>query len=534
MSRNIFNKINTSGAPAATAINEAGGKAYGMSAEQAFAQLMMTGVFNNTFHVTGKAQLSEFLDLAKKLDPKFRHQAAIFAAENGGSRLAQYTAVAVSLATGDREGFDRAFTTVVKNVGAVREVVGIFRSGVLGRKSFGTRPKRLLKGVLENMSGEQIFRSSIGNDPSLGDIVKLLHPKPTTAEANAVFAREIEKPFDLNLLPAIVKQYDNFRTTKEGAVPQVDIRLLGNLELSDEQWAKLIPGFSWTTIRMNIRKWNEKGLFTKYPTLVAKVAAKLRDKELLSKVDPEPYQLMMTFMAIRNSGMPREIITSIEDALEYSLNSVDELGCKVVLCPDLSASTKSPLTGDRAGGTSDVRTVDVAALFTAALLRRNPDSLVLPFDDRVWDNLSLNPKDTVTTIANVLANAGGGGTKCQLPLEYLLDHKIKADLIIMFSDNESWMDSDGRGHGPCSSGSWYGGKPTDLMDTFLKYKKVNQNAKLVCVDLQPVTSMQTINRPDILNIGGFSDSVFKLIRQFVKGGFDGDLLVKQIKSIPLE
>ena len=41
--------------------------------------------------------------------------------------------------------------------------------------------------------------------------------------------------------------------------------------------------------------------------------------------------------------------------------------------------------------------------------------------------------------------------------------------------------------------------------------------ELVCIDLQPNTNSQAPERKDILNIGGFSDSVFDLIAAFAGG-----------------
>ena len=40
--------------------------------------------------------------------------------------------------------------------------------------------------------------------------------------------------------------------------------------------------------------------------------------------------------------------------------------------------------------------------------------------------------------------------------------------------------------------------------------------KLICIDLQPHTTIQAPERPDILNVGGFSDSVFEVIGSFLE------------------
>ena len=44
-----------------------------------------------------------------------------------------------------------------------------------------------------------------------------------------------------------------------------------------------------------------------------------------------------------------------------------------------------------------------------------------------------------------------------------------------------------------------------------------QGPKLVCIDLQPYTTVQAPERSDILNVGGFSDAVFSVVAAFLAG-----------------
>ena len=56
-------------------------------------------------------------------------------------------------------------------------------------------------------------------------------------------------------------------------------------------------------------------------------------------------------------------------------------------------------------------------------------------------------------------------------------------------------------------------------------------AKLVCIDLQPVATGQTVERNDVLHVGGFSDAVFDLIANFATEGFGAKRWVEKIASI---
>jgi 60 kDa SS-A/Ro ribonucleoprotein len=164
---------------------------------------------------------------------------------------------------------------------------------------------------------------------------------------------------------------------------------------------------------------------------------------------------------------------------------------------------KSVVTGARGSATSVVRCVDVAALVSAAIVRKNPTAEVLPFDTAVV-KLNLNPRDSVMTNAQKLAAVGGGGTACSVPLAALNRSKAIGELVLFVSDNESWADPQhGRG--------------TKMMREWNVFKQRNPNARLVCLDIQPYASTQAQEREDVLNIGGFSDAVFNIVAEFAAG-----------------
>jgi 60 kDa SS-A/Ro ribonucleoprotein len=182
---------------------------------------------------------------------------------------------------------------------------------------------------------------------------------------------------------------------------------------------------------------------------------------------------------------------------------------------DVSGSMQSPITGLRGkGSSSKVRCVDVAALFAAAILRRNPDSLVVPFDDKVH-RAEVSRGSKILELAERLARYGGGGTNCSLPLhEANRNHRKRAFAgCVLVSDNESWIGT-GR-HGS-----------TAVMTEWREFVK-NQcrlqggdfaGPKLVCIDLQPYATTQAPDRSDILNVGGFSDAMFTLVSAFLGEG----------------
>jgi len=257
----------------------------------------------------------------------------------------------------------------------------------------------------------------------------------------------------------------------------------------------------WQALRMNLNTLARKGAFG-VDGVADAVAARLSDREALGKVRPMPYQLMVAMGQV-DAGVPLKVQAALEEALELSLRGVPKVPGPVVVCADVSGSMHSPVTGYRKGASSKVRCIDVAALVAAAMLRHNRQARVLPFEDKVV-RLALEPHARIAVNAAKLAAVGGGGTNVSAPLAMLNAEKAAVDLVVIVSDNQSWVDATRNG-------------ATATMREWDTIARRNRGAKLVCVDVQPYGTTQASGRADILNVGGFSDAVFDTIARFASG-----------------
>jgi 60 kDa SS-A/Ro ribonucleoprotein len=114
--------------------------------------------------------------------------------------------------------------------------------------------------------------------------------------------------------------------------------------------------------------------------LVDYVASRLADADEIRRSRQFPYHFLAAYLNADES-VPQKIKAAMHQAAELACGNVPELPGPVVIGLDTSGSMASPVTGNRGqGATSKMRCVDVAALFAAAILRRNPDSVVIPFD----------------------------------------------------------------------------------------------------------------------------------------------------------
>ena len=516
----LFKTLKGALLPQATASNHEQAPAYALSAKHQLAQMAATGCLNQTFYADADAQLDAVTALAAKVDPVFVAQTAVYARQAGHMKDMPVLLAAL-LAVRDVALLGQVFGRVVNNGKTLRAFVQMLRSGALGRKSLGSRPKKLVQQWLLTASEKQLLNAAVGNTPSLADVVKMVHPKPAEAWRAAWFAWLIGKSHDEAALPPVTQAFERFkRSTAQGElaeVPDVPFQMLTALELQPAQWAQIARAGSWQMLRQNLNTFARHGVF-EIDGMAEVIAAKLRDPKAVAQARAFPYHLLAAYKAT-GDAVPVVVRDALQDALEATLANVPAFDGRVVVCPDVSGSMSSAVTGRRGSATSSVRCIDVAALVAAAVLRKNPRARVLPFEQDVV-KLPLNARDSVMTNAQALVAIGGGGTNCSAPLAVLNRERAAVDVVILVSDNESWVDATRRG-------------ATQIMREWEVLKQRNPQARLVCIDIQPYATTQAAERRDIMNVGGFSDALFTLMALFAEGKTGAEHWVGEIEKISL-
>ena len=527
--------------PRADSRNEAGGRAYKFSAKHALAQLAATGCFNQVFYASAQSQLDDLKDLIDRVDDNvFLAKLAIYSRERAFMKDMPAALVAV-LSKRDTGLMHQVFDRVIVNGRILRTLFQMIRSGQFGRKSLSSSLQRAFQRWLNDASIGKLLSASIGSDPSLRDILRLARPTPKDNQRRAFFGwltdQEVEKwaPASSLDLPKQVQALIAFRQAQT-AKAQVEILndiaeqnfsvrwdLLAGSVLDSEVWKLIARQMGPQALRMNLNTLQRHGVLQDRD-LVDFVAERLADESEIQRSQQFPYQFLAAYLNA-DSAIPDRIKQSLHRAAEISCGNVPQLPGPVIVGLDVSGSMTFPVTGYQGSGrTSKMRCVDVAALFAAAVLRQNPDSIVVPFDTRAY-KADVDPADTILSLSKRLANFGGGGTNCSIPLQLANTDYRKREFAgcVLVSDNESWV---GTGR--------YGS--TAVMTEWEKFVKNQKrigvyDPKLICIDIQPYGSTQAPDRDDIMNIGGFSDSVFKVVSAFLND--DSERFVSEVESIEL-
>src|SRR5262245_37099382 len=127
---------------AADSRNMEAAPAYAFAPRHQLAQLAVTGCLNQTFYAGAEVQLETVLALSKAVDLTFVAKAALYARRQGMKDMPALLLAVLSVEAPDL--LPRIFDRVVDNGKMLRGFVQIMRSGAVGRKSLGSRPKGLV------------------------------------------------------------------------------------------------------------------------------------------------------------------------------------------------------------------------------------------------------------------------------------------------------------------------------------------------------------------------------------------------------
>lgn len=528
----------------ADTLNLAGGVAYSLPPKHALAQLAATGCFNGTYYASAESQLNAFKTLVDQVnDIAYLAKLAIYARQRAGMKDMP-VALLATLAARDTALFHKIFDRVVDNGKQLRTLFQMIRSGQFGKQSLTSSVQRAFQRWLTTASVEKLLSASIGHDPSLRDVFRLARPKPKDNSQRAFFGWLTDKetakwaPASEADLPEQVKLLQQFRHAEND---DQQVELLDKLKVRFDQladkakgtkvWAAIARTMGPQALRMNLNTLQRHGVLAD-ETMVRYIADRLADADEIHRSKQFPYQYFAAYLNA-SAEMPAAIKKALHQAAETACGNIPELPAPVIIGLDVSGSMSSSVTGNRGGGTSKMRCIDVAALFAAALLRRNPDSIVVPFDTAAYQ-VKIDPNDSILSLAERLAKYGGGGTDCAQPLilanrEYT---KRKLSGVILVSDNESWIYAD-RIFGTGLHGA------TGVSSEWNKFAQTHRNLtgsaktdpKLICIDLQPNQTTQAKDRRDTLNIGGFSDAVFDVITSFLRD--ETGRFVAEVEAIEL-
>src|SRR5574340_1021583 len=167
--------------------NEAGGPAYNFEPKHALAQLAATGCFNNTYYATDAQQFANFKEVSDLVDNEYLAKLAVYARQQGAMKDMP-VALLLCLSSRNTRLFRQVFPRVINNGRTLRTFIQMLRSGVFGRRSLSHSLQSAVQEWLNAVPMETLLAGSVGQNPSLRDVLRLARPTPANDERRAMFA----------------------------------------------------------------------------------------------------------------------------------------------------------------------------------------------------------------------------------------------------------------------------------------------------------------------------------------------------------
>lgn len=163
-------------------------------------------------------------------------------------------------------------------------------------------------------------------------------------------------------------------------------------------WEKIIPSMGAMALVRNLRNFDQAGISR---TARRTVEDKLTNADEIRRSRQLPMRFLNAYRAINNSGTVSGWAPVLEEALNLSLANVPVLSGRTLVLVDLSQSMYGRALSER----SDLRWVDAAAVFGAALARRaGPQAVDLYGFGTIPRRYNFTAQSSVLPLAEAMAN----------------------------------------------------------------------------------------------------------------------------------
>lgn len=448
------------GARHKTHANREGVPAFYRSLREQVVQILTTGTLGDTFYASGEklaAEAMEVLLKARDECPEFFARALVWARNEGLMKTLPILGLAVlSGGRGSAKNlFETVFDQVVRIPDDMRAFVTLVRSGVIpGRSGLGGIVRDAVRDKTLTLTEYHAVKygSAVSRGITLRDIVRMSHPRPTTDTIAERIGWLTHGYRALGANPALNPQIRALEALKR-ATDEDEILLLirqGRLPFeavipalqrtTPRIWAELLRQAPYMNLLRNLATFTRRGVFQD-ETSVRYAVDRLTDPGAVRASKVLPFRFFtawQTYVGIDESNF--RIADALRKALELSFANMPSFGGRrIAIGTDVSGSM-----GGKISDFGNTRYIDIAGIFTGALLRRIEDrAILLPFESHVVDSRQLSPRDDILVTTEKLANIHGGGTAVGAPIEHLLDRKIAVDAFIGITDCEDWAYGNG-------------------------------------------------------------------------------------------
>lgn len=459
--------------------NKSGNPAYKMKDKEKLVTQVLSSFFNESkYYGDNSADMEKTIERVVKKDPQFIANLAVYARREFHMRSVSHVLVAYLAHAVEGKPYTRKAVKAVSLRGDdVTEIMSFYLN------KFGKPvPNALKKGIADVLQGFDEFTLAKykGNSKQvkMRDLFCLCRPKPANKEQSDLWKRVLEQ---------------NLRTPMTW---ETVLSVKGN---NKESWEKLIEknAIGYMAALRNLRN-----ILKAQPSNLNKIIDKIQDPEAVKKSKQLPFRYLSAYKEVKDM-CSTNVYNALEKAVNLACENVPRLDGTTVIAVDVSGSMDCEISKK-----SDVTCGEIAVMLGLIANKVCENSYFYIFDtdthNAPWTK-NAPVLETVTHLRRYL----GGGTDMSSPFERMIKDNIKADRVIILSDNE------------CNRGR----KPVQRIAN--KYRKHSgQDIWVHAIDLQGYGTQQFTGKKTNV-IAGWSEKVFDFIRLAEAG--EGNL-IKTIES----
>ena len=356
---------------------------------------------------------------------------------------------------------------VVERVDDITEILSCYLD--MFGKPIPNALKKALGDAMNRFDAYQMKKYSGGNKSvKLKDVLKLTHAKPKDEKQELVFNQIIN-----DTLPQIQTW-------------ETELSKNGN---NEQSWETLIENnkLGYMAMLRNLRN-----IINAEPKNIDKVYEKLANKDEVLHSKQLPFRFFSAYKELEKVAKAgTKVFDTLETAIEYSTENMQKLKGTTVIAIDVSGSMSNTISRE-----STIRCCDLSALLGVLASRICDNAIVYTFDWNLYKK-NISTRDGILSTTKKIS-AAGGGTNLALPIQKMIKENIKADRLIILSDNEI-------------NSRWYGGYTRTCQSLADQYRnQIYEDLWVHAIDLQGYGTQQFIGKNTNI-IAGWSEKVLDFI-----------------------
>lgn len=452
--------------------------------------------------------VSTAVEIARGPTPRDLLALALWARSEMNIRTTPQVLLAVAASEPATKRFVREYTPrVVQRADELRQVfaahLSLFAGGV-GANARGQKlPNSLKKGLADafgRFSEAQLMKYDSNVRPTFRDVLRMIDrsrdrglPQPlfkylTTGEVTDPAATPVAAARKRLAQKAALDDEARALIRETRCPWEVVLSQFGN---SRETWEAVLPEMGYMAVLRNLRNLAQCGAD------LAPALAKLADPKEVARSRQLPFRFWSAYLTLQQANvLTSKAADALEDALAHSTAAIPRLPGVTVVASDNSGSMGSTVSAK-----STVTRQAAANLLAAIAQRVSDDGRAIVFGETA----ALVPISTrdglITNLRKQSATDVGHSTNAHRAVELMMEKKIKADRLIVFSDMQCWNSSgDGR----------------TLAGAVAKYRRtVNPSLFVHSVDLAGSGKSAVVpDDPRTNLVSGFSEKVLGTVLAF--------------------